>query len=280
MRKSRRLSSRLSSSWTVLLSFRASLLVELAFSVLTVFAVTVISVVAEDFFDKRLMNSWAASVLVAVMLCLLSLATMVSWLIRKLVEIEGKIGLSVRYVESEGSRSALFRELRRIAMQAKERIIIVNSWPLHVTERDDDPEVAAERSAYLDTLIDKVRNDMIFYHRVIQAPEGDLRLELGEKRLSHFYSMLDEKDRHPDRVWLTRAIERRPLTFTLVDSRWLMLEVDQKDSKGMHMTGVLIFDDPGQMIIRDFDRFYRFIALGSKGSIERHDLPPLVNTVL
>jgi hypothetical protein len=199
---------------------------------------------------------------------------MVSWLIRTLVEINGRIGLRVKYVGRRESRSALYAELRSIIQQAQESIVIVNTSSMSNTEESDDTETAKERKQYFNALLDRVRKG-VSYHRVIQGSDETLLKTLPKERLRHFHEMLDEKARNSSLVGLTRAAETRPLTFTLVDHRWLMLEIDQRDNLGMHMEGILIFDDPQRTIVRDFDNFYKSITLSPMGSIERSDLPSL-----
>jgi hypothetical protein len=241
--------------------------------VLTFIVGAVIGVVAQRLIENKLKESWDVYALVLVMICLLALAAMLKGLTKGVSEIGGRIGLSVRYVEREGSRAMLFRELRSIIRQARKRIIIVNTDMMHTTDEDDDSETINERRLYFGALLDKVRKEGVFYHRVIQAEEGKALKELRRDRLRHFHEMLETKIKHGSLIGLTRAADTRPLTFTLVDDRWLMLEVDQRDAKGLHMEGILIFDDPQRTVFRDFERFYQSLALSPKNSIEKNDLP-------
>jgi hypothetical protein len=258
-----------------ILSFRAPLLFQLTLSVVTFITTVVLGVVAQDFITKRLLDKWAAFALVLVMVGLFLLSTMIGRLMMSLVSIDRRIGLRVRYIEREGSRAMLFRELRSIIKQAQSSIVVVNTNMLHSTDEDSDAETAAERKMYFSALLDKVRNDGVAYHRIIQVEENSSLMVFKGERLRHFHDMLDAQVRYGAQIALMKASDTRPLTFTLVDDHWLMLEIDQRDSSGLHMEGVLIFDDPQQTVFRDFERFYQSILNSTKGSIGRVDLPAL-----
>ena len=251
----------------------ASPSVELARYVITLIVGAVIGVVVQGIIEAKLRESWVY-VLVLVMVCLLGLVIMVGRLMKKLSEIGRRIGLSVRYVAREKSRAILFRELRNIIKQARKRIIIVNTAMMHSSEEDDDVETVKERGLYFEALLERARNG-VSYHRIIQAGDMTSLKDLGKERLRHFHSMISEKEEHGHTVGLTRVADTRPLTFTLIDDRWLMMQIDQRDKRGLHMEAILIFDDPEQAIVRDFEKFYQAINLSPTGSIEKGDLLPL-----
>jgi len=198
-------------------------------------------------------------------------------LLNRFDELDKRIGLKVFYIDHKRGRARLFRELRRHIERAQESISIVNTADGEVSSPELDPKVLIERRRYYQAILKRVSGHDLYYERIIQAKNDDnLQAMLrSEEYASHFHGMLDLAEKPDPRVGLIKVPATRPMTFTIIDQRWLLLQIDQRATDGgAHMHSIMIFDDPQQLVLRHFIYFYRAIRMKPIGEVKRSDLPP------
>lgn len=259
--------------------------------------------IVQDALKESVLQSERALLLV-LMLCLLSLAFTLRKVLGKLnsrtnslegvIErgtnqvlvrlegLDGQLGLKVRYIERNKGQANLFIELRRIMEQATKSIIAVNTFlperSLPKTDPENDLESTNERRLYFDSILKRATEGRVLYKRLVQVEQEHTFQEMMRdyEYGRHFRQALDVRESNKHLVSLIKARPRRPITFVLVDDRWLMVQMDERFPYGqIHMHGFLMFDDPQQIIVRYFRDFCVAIGNDPLGSIGRSDLPEL-----
>lgn len=259
----------------------------LAFSLVTFIAGAIIATLAQDAIKDHILISEAATLGVLV-ICMVALGLMINAATRSLEKVtkdlsfwtsslDERIGLNVRYIESQKGQAILFRELRKVVEQAEKTIIMVNTFLPERNFPEADEESMKQRRLYYDSIIKRIEEG-VRYERLIQVESEEVLQHIltDYEYLRHFHKVLDLKEAKRSRAGLIKAPPVRPLTFALIDDRWLVLQMNERYESGrIHMHGMFIIEDPQQTISRYFKDFYHTISLGPLGSIRRADLPPL-----
>lgn len=254
-------------------------------AVITFFAGAVFATATKDFIGQQLLARSTIMSLIMVFISLLAIGFMLklgfqgqraqgSLLLSKAEEIDNKIDLKVKYVEGAKSRASIFRELRTITMQARDYICFVTTFDSAIDLPDSGDEATEERRLFHDSLLERARGG-VQYNKVIQLESGETfkGRHQNDGLVCHLREMLSTRENLPSQVGLIEVRPSIPMTFILIDDRYLMLEFDKRDAKGRHMAGILIFDDPRQVITPTFRGFYQSIVNQPEGSIKLEDLP-------
>ena len=195
-------------------------------------------------------------------------------IVRQIESLQQRIGIKVLYVDRDtgGDRTIVFQRAKQVVEQARESILILNSFleESHLTSEEGRP--------YYETLIRKAREGLE-YKRIVQVRKGRSVREMLQHDvayLRHFHEMLEAQESDPRIKIELRHTEARYLTtFVLVDDTKLLWQVSELDeTAGIRMRGIFIFDDPRREITRHFRDFFDQMARRAR-PVTRDDLPPL-----
>lgn len=208
--------------------------------------------------------------LVLIFVCLLVITVIVTQWAGYTQELRARVGVKTRYVElgsQQSDQDRVYSAARDIVEKAKKTIRVVQSYTTEYPERRESVNV--DRTGYFAALLNHATHK-VKYERIIQVrhtlPLLDIPHILKEEMrdsstvtIEHIDQLLTERDlnNHTDTIGVFIAPAKRPITFVLVDSIYIIWQVNELTNSGqVRMHGVFIIEDRAQEIVPNFEAFY------------------------
>jgi len=181
---------------------------------------------------------------------------------QRITDVDRKVSIEVHYMDRETSESevAMYREFKRLIMEAHTSILVVNSFLVEDSE-SFDPNAQKARDEYYKALLDKADHD-VEYRRILQvkSDESTLKeLHHNEDHIKHFEEIIKRIDTHP-KIALKRAPAKRLSTFLLIDGEHLIWQINEvvmkKERQYMRLHGAFVITDPQRKITTHFLEYY------------------------
>ena len=272
---------------------KSSTLVKILPPILSFVIGAIVSTAVGELIIKPLFKSDFLNLLIfiIILICLVIIIIMIYILIDFVNELQNRVGLKVDYLDcSPGHKQAnLYERVRAFIESSEESILALTYLPDYVYR--DDTKVRDDlikiRDDFYTSIINQVRKG-VRYERILQIDckpnqqdkKALEKLQNNQSYLKHFHEMVELMDdqRYKSKLRLYKANTSLLTTFVLIDSKYLIWEIDEllHPSGNLSMYGVFIIEDPRKEITKYFEDFFdEILKTKGRGLVDKNELPNL-----
>jgi hypothetical protein len=161
---------------------------------------------------------------------------------RRLDEISHRVGIRTTLVPYPQA----YQELEKATRSAEEEILIVSNWTL---EYQVNEAAELDRQRYFESLLAKAKQAGVIYERVAQMSESaEEMVNVFTVLIPHLRECIKARDSNLANIGLFRCKPMSLVSFTLIDSKFLLLQLDELKNKRYQVSqAVIIEDDSGKV---------------------------------
>lgn len=214
-----------------------------------------------------------------------AIETSAAGLAAKLDKMVSSAGITIKYFDREkDGYAAVFEEATRAVLSAQKRILAVNSYMAEDLEGFCSHEKAqfatdaagmearrkdfcAKRNAYFRAIGDFVSaNKHIDFYRIVQRSSRPhtpplAHIARDDSYFAHISQMLEVAETNRRRVGVFSCEPQRELTFLLIDSTVLVLQINEfADPDRVRMHGLFIIEDHTGTLAAEFENTYTTLS--------------------
>lgn len=170
---------------------------------------------------------------------------------RRLDEIAPRVGIRATVMPYPKA----YQELTEAVRRANEEILIVSNWTLRYQV---NMAAEADRQLYFDLLLEKAKAG-VTYERVAQMTKPAEQLaDVFPVLEPHLRECIEARDSKLGKVGVSRCPPTSLVSFTLIDSKFLLLQLDEFDSESQHyqVSQAIVIEDETKKITRVFKEMF------------------------